>query len=331
MHEWFCKCSNNSTNGRTGREIDIDIAIDIARTTPNIVHTHESALVAEIERAKRRIQTQITDAMDRRNLRVDTILKNTLARTTQDHYVHHSTDTNHHPRHLFDICAAAEIKRTQDSMDAEIARLHHLSNLMHTLYHGIERATLDLQQELRVTLTIAKDSPTIANESPTIAQESPTIAKESLAITNANPTIANESPTIANESPTIANEILAIANKIPTNAQEIPTIANERPTSVKDRLALANEHLTLANENPTIANESLTIINGRPSINEARPIESTSSVEYNHNTVEFLLMITDHSQQDDDEQATHDMDAERTEALQLQLLQLGLENNVPTI
>jgi transposase InsO family protein len=299
----------------------MDLAIDFAQVIPNIAHTQESALIAEIERAKLCIKTQITDAMDRTNLRVDTILQNTLVRSTQDTYVHHSTDTTLNPRNL-DICAASDIKHTQDSMDDEIARLRHLSTLMHTLYHGIERATFDLQQKLRVPPTIANESTTIAKESLTIANENPTIANESTTIAKESLTIANENPTIANESTTIAKDSLAIANENPTNVQEIPTIANERSTFAKDRPAPANDHLTLANDSPTIAYEPLTIINESTFINKARLTESTYS---NHHSVELLLMMNDHTPLDEDEQTMRDMDAERTEALQLQLLQLGLD------
>ncbi len=45
-----------------------------------------------------------------------------------------------------DIYFSDEIRRAQKTMDVEIARLKHMSNLMTTLSHGIKGATTSLRQ-----------------------------------------------------------------------------------------------------------------------------------------------------------------------------------------
>jgi hypothetical protein len=110
--------------------------------------------------------------------------------------------------------------------------------------------------------------------------------------------IAKESPTIALESPTIAITSPTIANGSPTVANESPTIANESPT-------VANASRTIAIENQTVAKE-------------------TSSIT-KQCVPEIIIMITDHSQLEDDERILIEMEAERTAALRFEPQQLGLD------
>jgi len=265
--------------------------------------SNATGIVAEIERTKHRIQAEIADTMTRTN---------TMAINQTTIYI------------------ADEANRAQQSMDAEIMRLNHMLDLMHNLHLGIKRATLDLRQsqDLTVHPIIDNECSTIENERPTKAQVRPTIDNESSTIQKECPTKAHVSPTIDNEGPTIENESQlspTIDNESPTIENESPTKAQVNPTIAKERPLIANQHPTIAPEIPTLANESPPIAHEDPTFANECPTVAKESVASNIYQPEFLLMITDQSQLDNDERTMLNIDAERTEALRLELQQLELQ------
>ncbi len=97
-----------------------------------------------------------------------------------------------------------------------------------------------------------------------------------------------------------------------TSINEIPTIANGSPS-------VESESPTTTNESPTIANEGLTISHTSPTVTK-----DTSSITKQY-VSEMTLMIHDNSNLEDDERIMSEMEDERTEALRIELHQLGLD------